>query len=481
MHTWLVLLLVSGLAPAPPTINSLNPNSLTVGAADLTLTVIGTEFTRRAEVRWDGTPLETTFVNDTRLTAVVPADHFDSGGAHQVTVFVPGGNGGTSNALTFTVIHPTPTITGLTPARKEILTGAFTLTVAGTNFFTSGSTVQWNGAARTTTYVSPTRLEAAITANDLATNGTANVTVQTRAGASVRTSAPATFTVTLPTSTALTVSLNPKPVLGLTSFFIGGADNPERVLAGNAVALQAVRSSGSVTPTHWRVSANSLFRGATWQAYTTPARYTFSTASIGERTLYFQYRHIFSSDTTLSNVMSDNVVVRGPWTTATIARQLHMGRMTTGYARLECAAGQVMTGVRVVEGDWIEGIGLICAGVNQAMTGTTQNPVVRSCSGGTVPGNWSLGAHLIGFLRNAGFNCVTNVFGAGASFDPLYAVPTAGVGAAGSTITLWRGCRAGIDFVESYRTAPVALDVYFDVVLMKRGLAGIGFVCAKPD
>jgi len=180
MHTWLVLLLVSGFAPAPATISSLNPNSLTVGAADFTLTVIGTGFTRRAEVRWDGTPLETTFVSETRLTAVVPANNIDSGGAHQVTVVAPGGNGGTSNALTFTVNNPVPSLASISPSSAQVFSGELTLTVNGANFV-SNSVVRWKGANRSTTFVSASQLTAAISEADLTVGGPASVTVFTPA------------------------------------------------------------------------------------------------------------------------------------------------------------------------------------------------------------------------------------------------------------------------------------------------------------
>src|SRR5256884_5050474 len=50
---------------------------------------------------------------------------------------------------------------------------AFTLTVNGTNFV-SGSVVQWTSGARVTTFVSSTQLQAAITAGDIATAGTAS-------------------------------------------------------------------------------------------------------------------------------------------------------------------------------------------------------------------------------------------------------------------------------------------------------------------
>jgi uncharacterized protein (DUF2141 family) len=53
---------------------------------------------------------------------------------------------------------------------------AFTLTVNGSGFV-SGATVHWNGAARTTTFVSSSQLTAAIPASDIATAGTASITV----------------------------------------------------------------------------------------------------------------------------------------------------------------------------------------------------------------------------------------------------------------------------------------------------------------
>jgi hypothetical protein len=53
---------------------------------------------------------------------------------------------------------------------------AFTLTITGARFV-SASSVQWNGSPRTTTFVSSTELQAAITAADIAAIGTAKVTV----------------------------------------------------------------------------------------------------------------------------------------------------------------------------------------------------------------------------------------------------------------------------------------------------------------
>ena len=68
-----------------------------------------------------------------------------------------------------------------------------TLTVNGGNFV-STSTVNWNGVARATTFVSPTQLAATITATDIAVEGTASVTVVNPAPGG-GTSAAATFTI----------------------------------------------------------------------------------------------------------------------------------------------------------------------------------------------------------------------------------------------------------------------------------------------
>src|SRR5882724_1747622 len=72
--------------------------------------------------------------------------------------------------------NPAPTLAGVNPSSATAGAAAFTPSVSGTNFV-SGSVVRWNGAARTTTFVSSTQLQAAITAADVATAGTASVTV----------------------------------------------------------------------------------------------------------------------------------------------------------------------------------------------------------------------------------------------------------------------------------------------------------------
>jgi hypothetical protein len=73
--------------------------------------------------------------------------------------------------------NPLPLINApLSPGQKAPGAATFTLTVNGTGFV-SGAVVNWNGNARTTTFVSSSKVTASITAADIATAGTASVTV----------------------------------------------------------------------------------------------------------------------------------------------------------------------------------------------------------------------------------------------------------------------------------------------------------------
>ncbi len=73
--------------------------------------------------------------------------------------------------------NPVPSISNpLVPTSAVPGGSGFTLTVNGTGFV-SGSVVEWNGTARTTTFAGSTRLTATILASDIAKAGTASVSV----------------------------------------------------------------------------------------------------------------------------------------------------------------------------------------------------------------------------------------------------------------------------------------------------------------
>ncbi len=160
-----------------PTIAALSPNTLPVSGPGFTLSVNGTGFTPSSKVRWNGTDRATTFTSPTQLSAAILASDLASSGAATVTVFNPTPAGGTSTGSTFTIAaNPQPSISSISPSVLGAGSSDFTLTVNGAGFI-AGSKVQWNAADRATTFVSATRLTAAITAGDVAGVGTATVTV----------------------------------------------------------------------------------------------------------------------------------------------------------------------------------------------------------------------------------------------------------------------------------------------------------------
>ena len=117
----------------------------------------------------------------------------------------------TSTPIQVVVNNPVPTIANISPANASAGSAAFTLTVNGTNFISSSS-VLFNGAPRTTTFVSSTQLTAAILAADIGSTGTPSVVVTnpTPGGGS---SNSVTFTITAATNPVPTVtSISPTSV-----------------------------------------------------------------------------------------------------------------------------------------------------------------------------------------------------------------------------------------------------------------------------
>jgi len=80
------------------------------------------------------------------------------------------------NLVHSTTNNPVPYLNPLQPDAAVPGGAAFTLTVTGSGFV-SGSTVDWNGSPRTTTFVNSSKLTAAITASDIASPTTATITV----------------------------------------------------------------------------------------------------------------------------------------------------------------------------------------------------------------------------------------------------------------------------------------------------------------
>ena len=101
------------------------------------------------------------------------------------------GNVEAKNTVTLAAVAPT--LSSISP--NILLSGSpdLTLTLTGSGFI-SGSTVTWKGANLTTTFISPTQLQAIVPASDLALAGTATVAV-TNPSAGTGTSKTQTFAI----------------------------------------------------------------------------------------------------------------------------------------------------------------------------------------------------------------------------------------------------------------------------------------------
>ena len=165
-----------------PFIGAVSPGSATAGSQAFTMSVTGTNFVAASIVNFAGTARATTFVSATQLTAAIPASAIASASTATVTVTNPAPGGGTSNAMNFSINSTIPVIDLLSPScgpkgqpsLNPFLSGQ--LLVDGKNFV-ANSVVRWNGSDRPTTFLSSNQLTAQISANDIATVGTASVTV----------------------------------------------------------------------------------------------------------------------------------------------------------------------------------------------------------------------------------------------------------------------------------------------------------------
>lgn len=224
-----------GFRITTPSLVSISPTSAVAGGPGFTLALTGTNMSSVTSVRWNGNDRPTTLVSATQVTASIPASDIATSGTAQVTVINPVVGGGQSNAIAFTISAPVPTLSALAPASASSGGAGFALTVSGNNYLPK-SVVRWNGADRTTTYVSSSQLTAAIGALDIASQGTAVVTVfnPTPGGG---TTAPLTFTVT---SGVGIPSINAGGVVNGASFATGP------VAAGSIASAYGVNLASSV-------------------------------------------------------------------------------------------------------------------------------------------------------------------------------------------------------------------------------------------
>ena len=186
----------------------------------------------------------------------------------------------TNNPNSTTLNYPVPTLTSINPTNINAAGSSFTLTATGSGFYSS-SVINWNGSARTTTFVNSTTLTAAITAADIATAGTASVTV-TNPAPGGGTSAGQTFTINANVSPSIAVTSSLSNFVGEAlvpsasqSYTVAGSNLTDNIVVtastsyelslDNATWSSSVtinQSSGSVLSTTVYVRLNASTSGA---------------------------------------------------------------------------------------------------------------------------------------------------------------------------------------------------------------------------
>ena len=156
-----IVILRSSLAHAAvagvPTLASLSPSSITLGAPNTQLTVNGTGFMPGSLVLWNGVALETTYRSSTQLNALIPSTQLVAAGSAQVTVANPA-PGGVSTALTLTIAQPASSLAfaaipnhmfgdqPFTVSATSNSTGAITYSIRSGPAIITGMTVTITGA-----------------------------------------------------------------------------------------------------------------------------------------------------------------------------------------------------------------------------------------------------------------------------------------------------------------------------------------------
>jgi 6-phosphogluconolactonase (cycloisomerase 2 family) len=161
-----------------PMISSLSPPSTAASDTAFTLQINGANFVSGSTVYFGGQARTTTFVGSTQLNASILASDTDNDGTAVIYVFNPLPGGGASTSVEFPVFALSPIISSLQPSSVAAAGTSFVLSVNGSNFVTS-SVVNFNGTPQTTSYQGPSLLTTEILSDEIASPGTASITVTT--------------------------------------------------------------------------------------------------------------------------------------------------------------------------------------------------------------------------------------------------------------------------------------------------------------
>jgi hypothetical protein len=225
-----------------PAISSISPSSGAIGGGT-PVTLTGINFTGATLVSFGGfTCTSLVVVSANTITCVTPA-HF--AGTVDVVVTTPAGSSAVVGAADDYTYTGGPTITGLNPA-TGLASGNTIVTITGTSFTASGTTVRFDGIVAVHTFIDTTTL---IAVSPPHSAGTVNVTVTTPGGTTPNTTAD-DFVYT-GASVPIVTGLSPSTgTVGTTVIILGsGFTNATLVSFGGVAATYTVNSDAQITAT----------------------------------------------------------------------------------------------------------------------------------------------------------------------------------------------------------------------------------------
>jgi hypothetical protein len=246
-----------------PTLASVVPNAGFLGN-NYPVTLTGTGFTNTMTVAVSGTGVTVSnvvFVSSTSATATFSIAANAPANARNVTVTVPGN--GTSNSVTFNVqTPPTPTLTLIAPNTGARGTSV-AVTLTGSNFTTTGTTVNVSGVGVTATgvtVVSATQITANFVITGSAGLGNHGVSVTTPGGTSTPT---VPFSVTGPTLTSINPASAPRgSVVNVTITGTGLTGATSVSISGTGVTVSNFAAVNATTVTATFTIASNASSGA---------------------------------------------------------------------------------------------------------------------------------------------------------------------------------------------------------------------------
>jgi hypothetical protein len=235
-------------------------------------------------------------------------------------------------SITALTTNPVPVITSISPNNATAGSSNFTLTVNGTDFV-SNATVNFNGVAKTTTFVSATQLTAAISSTDIAAAGTIPVTV-TNPAPGGGTSNSVNFTV----NAAVTPTVSVSGTLTAFSTTVGTPSAPQSY----QVSGTALTDDITVTaPTGFQVSLTAV------SGYASGLTLNQTSGSVAQTTVYVRFNPSVSGSvsgnvtnsstgaTTMNVAVSGNAMSSEPTTQPAIT----FGTVTTNSIVVNLTGG----------------------------------------------------------------------------------------------------------------------------------------------